>query len=217
MKKNSTEQLSLFEEPTLSKNQAVDRLKPYFGQDLRAVAHEILKLPRQGKLSQKGWAGLTIEALLGLRPNHKQGADFIDWELKVIPLIYQAQSQSFVFKKEMKITLFQPLEMYQVSFFESFVYDKIKSMLIVCRIAETPTDERSLLCGIFGFELSKDVEILEALQREYDDLNWLISKEGTSALSDFRGQWLQVRKDGDYWYFYATKELIAKMCQTRYI
>ena len=217
MKKKNTEQLSLFEEPTLSKNQAVDRLKPYFGHDLRAVAHEILKLPRQGKLSQKGWAGLTIEALLGLKPNQKQGADFIDWELKVIPLIYQAQSQSFVFKKEMKITLFQPLEMYQVSFFESFVYDKIKSMLIVCRIAETPTDESSLLCGVFGFELSKDVELLESLKREYDDLNWLISKEGTSALSDFRGQWLQVRKDGDYWYFYATKELIAKMCQIRYI
>lgn len=217
MKKTPPSQLSLFEEANMSKQQAVERIKPYFAQDLRLVAHQYLKLSLQGKPTIKGWAGLTIEAVLGLKPNNRQGADFLDWELKVIPLVYHVQTQTLSFKKEMKITLFQPLSMEKIDFFDSFLYDKIKSMLIVCRTAEVGTDTRSLLCGIYGFELSEDEVLLQGIQREYEDLNWLISKEGSSALSHFSGHWLQVRKDGDYWYFYATKELIAKMCQTRYI
>ncbi len=206
-------QLLLFDEAPLSKAEAIQRLSPYLNKNIRDLAAQYLRFPTQGVIQHKGWAGLTIEAMLGLKANSKQRADFIDWELKVIPLVYQEKHQRLVFKKEMKITQFQPLEIGDVAFEESYLFDKIKSLLLVCRLYEHPQEEISRLYGLASFDLKDHPILAEELRSEYEDIAWHIGRDGIAQLSQFYGKWLLLRRDGDDWYFYAKKELLFQLTQ----
>ena len=92
----------------LRRADALVQLRALEGADLRPLADAYeLTVWRDGKRN-KGWAGQVVERFLGQRPNARHGADFGDWELKVVPLAF-AGDGVWRLKETMAITMMHDL------------------------------------------------------------------------------------------------------------
>ena len=133
----------------LSRPRALCLLDELIGQDLRPLAtiHGIT-VEKDGK-KNKGWAGQTVEAFLGRSPNSDRGADFGDWELKVVPLVLTA-NDSFRVKESMAIAMFTPEELETQSFEESHLLEKLRSLVLVARHFDEHGERMSIVVCILS-------------------------------------------------------------------
>ncbi|MDX6305927.1 MAG: mismatch repair protein MutH [Blastocatellia bacterium] len=142
----------------------------------------------------KGWAGLVIERYLGLPQNSRQAPDFGTWELKVVPLQRNAANTLRV-KESMAITMLQPAEVLSSRFEDSHLYDKLRSMLVVGRVYESPKELHSILYAAAEFDLDNPI-IREQVAGDYEIIRKQIRSGGIDSVTGDLGRLVQARTKG---------------------
>ncbi|MDX6498430.1 MAG: mismatch repair protein MutH [Blastocatellia bacterium] len=179
---------------SLDRREAQRRINLLAGKDLRPMADEF-RIPvwRNGH-ENKGWAGLVIERYLGLPQNSRQAPDFGAWELKVVPLQRKAANTLRV-KESMAITMLQPAEVLSSRFEDSHLYDKLRSMLVVGRVYESPQELHSILYAAAEFDLDNPI-IREQVAGDYEIIRKQIRSGGIDSVTGDLGKLVQARTKG---------------------
>ncbi|PIX30556.1 hypothetical protein COZ62_02070, partial [Candidatus Berkelbacteria bacterium CG_4_8_14_3_um_filter_39_27] len=109
----------------VTRTTAINNLKKYIGQDLRALAlkHGITTY-ETGK-QNKGWKGLVLERLAGLQTNVSKAPNGLSYELKSVAFHYV--KNDLVPKETMAITMINTAELKAHSFFDSHCWNKLKA------------------------------------------------------------------------------------------
>jgi DNA mismatch repair protein MutH len=178
----------------LDRKEALRRLNLLAGKDLRPMADEYRIPVWKNGHENKGWAGLVIEHYLGLPQNSRQAPDFGDWELKVVPLRRDADGNLRV-KESMAITMLEPAEVLADRFEDSHLYDKLRSMVVVSRIYESPQELHSLLHAAAEFDLDNP-KIREQVASDYEAIRNQIRNGGIDSVTGDLGQLVQARTKG---------------------
>lgn len=178
----------------LNRKEALRRINLLAGKDLRPLADKYgVPVWKNGR-ENKGWAGLVIEQYLGLPQNSRQAPDFGDWELKVVPLRRDAGGNLRV-KESMAITMIEAAEVLANKFRDSHLYDKLRSMIVVSRIYESPQETRSLLHSAAEFDLDNP-KIQQQVEDDYEAIRARIRASGIESLTGDLGKLVQARTKG---------------------
>lgn len=179
---------------SLNRKEAVRRINLLAGKDLRTLADEYeIPVWKNGR-ENKGWAGLVIERYLGLPQNSRQAPDFGDWELKVVPLRKDLNGNLRV-KESMAITMIEPAEVLASNFEDSHLYDKLRSMVVVSRVYESPQELHSMLHAAAEFDLD-DAKIHAQVKADYELIRGQIRTAGIASLTGDLGTLVQARTKG---------------------
>jgi DNA mismatch repair protein MutH len=179
---------------TLSRAEALRRIKLLSGKDLRPIADGYGITVWKNGHKNKGWAGQVIEHYLGLPQNSLQAPDFGTWELKVVPL-RRAADGTLVVKESMAITMIEPAEVLADRFVDSHLYDKLRSMIVVARIFENVADTSSILHSAAEFDLDNP-SIRKQVEDDYEAIRAIIKTKGVEALTGDTGTYIQARTKG---------------------
>jgi DNA mismatch repair protein MutH len=177
--------MSLFPTPPLlSRAEAVELLKPYLGQDLRRISDQLGVTQAHEAVSHYGWAGHTVEWLLGSAPNNQQAADFGTWELKVtsVEKVDGHENQTWLPKGQITLTSIQPAELVKTSFEDSHLFEKTKHLLIACRTYTDPSETSSNLVMLCEYDL--EGELFTEVKQEYEELQWVLREHGLMGMKD---------------------------------
>ena len=173
---------------------AINRLEPLIGSDLRPLADEHqVTVWKNGKLN-KGWVGHTVERILGLPINSSRSPNFGSWELKVVSLKY-LKSGTLVPKETMAVTMLDPIEVAAKKFKDSHLYTKLRKLLVVSRIYESREEERTLLHGVSAFDFA-NVGLYDQIKADYDSIRSTINTKGVGSLTGKMGVYIQPRTKG---------------------
>ena len=179
---------------TLDRKEAVRRISLLAGKDLRPLADQYgIPVWKNGH-ENKGWAGLVIERYLGLPQNSRQAPDFGDWELKVVPLRRDVAGKLRV-KESMAITMLEPGEVLASEFEDSHLYDKLRSMVVVSRVYESPQELHSMLHAAAEFDLDNP-KILKGVKDDYESIRSQIRTRGIDSVTGDLGKLVQARTKG---------------------
>lgn len=189
------QQLDLIGPPQeLTRDEALLRLEQISGDDLRPLADRFgITVWRDGRLN-KGWAGQVVEAYLGRSPNSDKAADFGDWELKVVPLVANAEG-TLRAKESMAIAMFTAEELETQSFEDSHLLEKLRRLIVVARLYLGGEERSSLLLGATEFDLG-NTEIYDQVVEDYEEARWMVRNEGAHALNGGIGRLIQTRVKG---------------------
>jgi len=179
---------------SLDRKEAVRRINLLAGNNLRPMADEYRIPVWKNGHENKGWAGLVIERYLGLPQNSRQAPDFGTWELKVVPLRQDAGGNLRV-KESMAITMLEPAEVLANKFEDSHLYDKLRSMVVVSRIYESPQELRSILHAAAEFDLD-DSKIHAQVKDDYEAIQAQIRLRGIDSVTGDLGKLVQARTKG---------------------
>ncbi len=179
---------------SLDRSEAQRRLNLLAGKDLRPMADEF-RIPvwRNGH-ENKGWAGLVIEHYLGLQQNSRQAPDFDTWELIDVPLWRNADNTLRV-KESVAIIMLQAAEVLSNRFEDSYLYDKLRSPLVVGRIYERPQELHSLFYAAAEFDLDNPI-IREQVAGDYEIIRRQIQAGGIDSVTGDLGKLVQARAKG---------------------
>jgi DNA mismatch repair protein MutH len=178
----------------LDRKEALRRINLLAGKDMRLLADEYgIPVWKNGH-ENKGWAGLVIERYLGLPQNSRQAPDFGDWELKVVPLRRDTAGRLRV-KESMAITMLEAAEVLASKFEDSHLYDKLRSMLVVSRVYESPQELHSMLHAAAEFDLDNP-KIREQVTADYETIRSQIRNGGIDSVTGDLGQLVQARTKG---------------------
>lgn len=178
----------------LDRKEGLRRINLLAGRDLRPMADEYqIPVWKNGR-ENKGWAGLVIEHYLGLPQNSRQEPDFPGWELKVVPLRRDPAGALRV-KESMAVTMLEPAEVLANKFEDSHLYDKLRSMVVVSRIYESPAELHSILHAAAEFDLD-DPKIREQVRADYETIRERIRATGIGSLTGDLGKLVQARTKG---------------------
>ena len=178
----------------LDRKEAVRRINLLAGKDMRPMADEYgIPVWKNGH-ENKGWAGLVIEHYLGLPQNSRQAPDFGDWELKVVPLRRDAETKLRV-KESMAITMLEPSEVLSSKFEDSHLYDKLRRMVVVSRVYESPQELHSMLHAAAEFDLDNP-KIRAQVAADYETIRRQIRTGGIDSVTGDLGQLVQARTKG---------------------
>jgi DNA mismatch repair protein MutH len=179
---------------SLDRKEAVRRINLLAGKDLRPLADQYgIPVWKNGR-ENKGWAGLVIERYLGLPQNSRQAPDFGDWELKVVPLRKDAEGKLRV-KESMAITMLEPAEVLANKFEDSHLYDKLRSMVVVSRIYESPQELHSILHAAAEFDLDNP-KVHDQVKADYETIRTQIRARGIDSVTGDLGKLVQARTKG---------------------
>ena len=179
---------------TLDRKEAVRRINLLAGKDLRSLADEYQIPVWKNGHENKGWAGLVIERYLGLAQNSRQQPDFGAWELKVVPL-RPASDGTLRVKESMAITMLEPTEVLADEFEDSHLYDKLRSMLVVSRIYDSPEERHSMLHAAAEFDLD-NAKIRAQVKTDYETIREQIRRHGIDSVTGDLGKLVQARTKG---------------------
>ena len=198
----------------ITREQAISILSPYIGKDLRPIADECGVTVWKNGRKNKGWAGMVVEQLLGHRQDAEQVPDFGTWELKVVPIVRNAQGH-WQMKETMAITMIDPKNVAETPFEHSHLLDKLHALLICAREWLKDQDERSRLIKSGIFDLT-DGETFRQVQADYELVQKTIRTDGAKALTGWMGNLVQPRSKGPghgvvSHAFYARTTFVARM------
>ena len=179
---------------SLSRAEALWRIRLLCGKDLRPLAEQYAVTVWKNGHKNKGWAGQVIEQYLGLPQNSLQAPDFGSWELKVVPLMRAADGTVRV-KESMAITMIEPVEVVANAFADSHLYDKLRSLIVVARIFENVADTSSILHSAAEFDLDNPA-IRKQVEDDYEAIRELIRISGIDKLTGDTGKYVQARTKG---------------------
>jgi len=199
--------------------EALESLGALVGQDLRALAEKHGITVWKAGHKNKGWAGHTLERVLGLPLNSAQSPNFGSWELKLIPLV-ATRSGSLRVKETMAITMIDPYEVSAKEFEQSHLFNKLTKIVIAARVFESIEDDRSILHSVSSFDLD-DPAIYSQVKADYDLVRHTIREQGYGSLSGRMGVLVQPRTKGPGHgstsrAFYARTKFVAKILPTGY-
>ena len=115
----------------------------------------------------------------------------------------------------MAITMIDPYNVLHTPFEESHLLQKLKKILIFARIWEGTDEPRSILYGIYEFDL-ENKELYEQIKEDYELVRNVIKTKGFDALTGKMGVYIQPRTKGTGHgsktrAFYARKNLLKKI------
>lgn len=197
-----------------SREEAIAILKPDVGKDLRAFADRYGVTVWKNGRKNKGWAGMTVERMLGHRQDAAQAPDFGAWELKVVPIARNPQGHWQV-KEPMAITMIDPRNVAETPFDHSHLLDKLRALLVCAREWKSERDDESRLIKLGTFDLA-DGETFRQVQADYELVQKTIRNEGAKALTGWMGNLVQPRSKGPghgvvSHAFYARTTFVSKM------
>jgi DNA mismatch repair protein MutH len=179
----------------MDRGDAVEKLKSFVGTSLQKLADDYgiaIQLP-DGK-PNKGWAGHTIEALLGLEKNSRQEPDGGTWELKAVP--YKLRKGVYVPKETMAITMINPTDVVKKSFEESHLLNKLQSLVVLKRSVGSNLFDPSFILDVKEFDLSGN--LYDSVRRDYEEVQACLADpaRGFSKLTGRMGTFIQPRTKG---------------------
>jgi len=193
---------------------AVKNLEKHIGQDLAEIAKKLgITTFTDGK-QNKGWKGLTLELLAGLKNDNKQAPNGLGFELKSTAF-YLAKG-IWTPKETMAITMINPANLVATSFFKSHCWNKLKSMVFCAVSWNGKHNPKSELLKIQSFDFLEDEDIIKEIEADYEFIRHKCSTQGFQALTGKDGKWIQARTKGaghgsTSRAFYARKGLIKKI------
>lgn len=171
------------------------RLSRLEGSDLRTLADEYgIAVFREGR-KRKGWAGLVVEACLGLPPNPRQAPNGETWELKLIPLIRNTRG-GFRVKETMAITMIHPDKILSEEFEESHLLSKLRRMIVCVRMHESTREETSELIKVVRYDIDDHPEVRNQVRADFIEVKEAIRTRGFDSLTGSMGVLVQPRTKG---------------------
>ncbi len=193
---------------------AIDNLKKYIGKDLRTLAlqHGITTF-ETGK-QNKGWKGLVLERLAGLKTNVSKAPNGLTYELKSVS--FHNKKEMLVPKETMAITMINPEELKAHSFFESHCWAKLKTIVFCAVMWHGQNAEKAELLKVTSLDFSETDELILEIKDDYDLIRNKLITQGFEALTGKDGKWIQARTKGaghgsTSRAFYARTSLVQKI------
>jgi len=196
---------------------AIKNLKRAVGKDLRALATEHGVTTYETGKQNKGWKGLVLERVAGLETNISKAPNGLSWELKSVSF-HEVKGQ-LVPKETMAITMINPTELKQHSFFESHCWAKLKA-IIFCAVAwHGKNADNAELIKVTSLDFSETDELIQEIKADYDFIRNKLIKKGFKSLTGADGKWIQARTKGagrgsTSRAFYARTLLVKKILET---
>ena len=206
----------------VTRTTAINNLKKYIGQDLRALAlkHGITTY-ETGK-QNKGWKGLVLERLAGLQTNVSKAPNGLSYELKSVAFHYV--KNDLVPKETMATTMINTAELKAHSFFDSHCWNKLKAIIFCAVKWNGKNSNDGQLTKVASLDFSEDDGLIKEVKADYDFIRAKLIKKGFSTLTGKDGKWIQARTKGTGGInprtgerrpitraFYARKEFVKKI------
>ncbi|PIV25533.1 hypothetical protein COS38_01090 [Candidatus Berkelbacteria bacterium CG03_land_8_20_14_0_80_40_36] len=206
----------------VTRTTAINNLKKYIGQDLRALAlkHGITTY-ETGK-QNKGWKGLVLERLAGLQTNVSKAPNGLSYELKSVAFYYV--KNDLVPKETMATTMINTAELKAHSFFDSHCWNKLKAIIFCAVKWNGKNSNDGQLTKVASLDFSEDDGLIKEVKADYDFIRAKLIKKGFSTLTGKDGKWIQARTKGTGGInprtgerrpitraFYAKKEFVKKI------
>ena len=206
----------------VTRTTAINNLKKYIGQDLRALAlkHGITTY-ETGK-QNKGWKGLVLERLAGLQTNVSKAPNGLSYELKSVAFYYV--KNDLVPKETIAITMINTAELKAHSFFDSHCWNKLKAIIFCAVKWNGKNSNDGQLTKVASLDFSEDDGLIKEVKADYDFIRAKLIKKGFSTLTGKDGKWIQARTKGTGGInprtgerrpitraFYARKEFVKKI------
>ncbi len=173
---------------------AIKNLKKYIGKDLRALALEHGITTYETGKQNKGWKGLVLERLAGLETNVSKAPNGLTYELKSVS--FHNKGDILVPKETMAITMINPTELKEHSFFESHAWAKLKTMVFCAVTWHGKNAQEAELVKVASLDFAEDDELIQEIKADYDFIRTKLIKRGFSALTGKDGKWIQARTKG---------------------
>lgn len=178
----------------ITRFEATHKLQKFIGQDLRKLATEHhFNIFKNGKLN-KGWAGSTLERVLGVGNNCIQAPNGDFWELKVVPLV-KRKNGNWRVKETMAITMIKPEDDAITPFEQSHLFSKMEKMIICGRERVDKEESSSPLLYVNSFDLLSTT-FWPQIKKDYELIQTTITKQGFSTLTGKIGKFIQPRTKG---------------------
>lgn len=193
---------------------AIRNLKRYIGKDLRELAKKYGITTYETGKQNKGWKGLILERLAGLTTNNKPAPNGLSFELKSVS--FQKINGFLVPKETMAITMINPKELVEHTFFESHCWVKLKSLVFCVVMWNGKNADKAELIGVTSLDFLNDDKLIKEIEEDYEYIRKKLITSGYSSLTGKDGKWIQARTKGPGHgstsrAFYARKSLVAKI------
>ena len=200
----------------ITRRTACDTLKNYVGQDLFSLAkkHNVTVIAENGNIN-KGWKGLTLERVAGLRSNNKKAPNGLGWELKTAS--YVLKNGMWAPKETMAITMIKCEDLEKDDFFHSHLWNKMKS-LIFCAVAwNGKHSTNSSMLKITAMDFLETDELINEVKKDYEFIRNKLKTQGKEALTSKDGKYVQARTKGPGHgstsrAFYVRRCFLGKIC-----
>ena len=201
----------------ITRTNAIKNLKKYVGQDLRKLALKYKITTYETGKQNKGWKGLVLERLAGLQNNISKAPNGLSYELKSVS--FHKVKNVLVPKETMAITMINPEELKQHSFFESHCWAKLKSIVFCAVMWHGQNSESGELLKVASLDFAEDDESIKEIKADYDLIREKLITQGFEALTGADGKWIQARTKGAGHgsisrAFYARTGLVKKIFET---
>lgn len=198
----------------ITRTTAIKNLKKHIGKDLRKLALEYGITTYETGKQNKGWKGLILERLAGLETNISKAPNGLSYELKSVSFHYI--KDKLVPKETMAITMINPEELKNHSFFESHCWTKLKSIVFCAVMWHGKNSESGELLKVTSLDFAEDDELIKEIKADYDFIQNKLIKRGFKALTGADGKWIQARTKGSGHgstsrAFYARTNLVKKI------
>lgn len=198
----------------ITRTAAIKNLKKYIGQDLRKLALEYGITTYETGKQNKGWKGLVLERLAGLQTNVSKAPNGLSWELKSVS--FHKMKGQLVAKETMAITMINPKELKDNSFFESHCWAKLKAIVFCAVMWHGKNSENGELVKVASLDFAEDDKLIKEIKADYDFIREKLIEDGFENLTGEYGKWIQPRTKGaghgsTSRAFYARKELVNKI------
>jgi DNA mismatch repair protein MutH len=199
----------------LTRHNALEALYEQKGKELSSFAdrHGVTIVGDSGKIN-KGWKGLVCEGIAGLGLNTSKAPNGLGFELKSVP--YYEKNGFWVPKETMAITMLNQEDLIAHSFFQSCLWEKIKSMIFCITSWNGRNSTTSTLLGVRSFDLMKNDICIKGAEEDYEFIREKLRTKGYKALTSKDGYWIQARTKGaghgsTSRAFYAKKTFLAAL------
>ncbi|MEK7607511.1 MAG: MutH/Sau3AI family endonuclease [Patescibacteria group bacterium] len=173
---------------------AIENLKKYIDQDLRKLALKHGITTYETGRQNKGWKGLVLERLAGLKTNISKAPNGLTYELKSVS--FHNKKEILVPKETMAITMINPEELKAHSFFESHCWAKLKTIIFCAVMWYGKNAEKAELIKVTSLDFAETDELILEIKADYDLIRKKLIKYGFEALTGKDGKWIQARTKG---------------------
>ncbi len=201
----------------ITRQVAINNLKKYISKDLRSLALKYKITTYETGKQNKGWKGLILERLAGLENNISKAPNGLSWELKSVS--FHNKKEILTPKETMAITMINPEELKQHSFFESHCWAKLKSIIFCAVMWHGQNAEKAELIKVVSLDFLETDELIQEIKVDYDFIRNKLKTQGFKALTGKDGKWIQARTKGAGHgsvsrAFYARTSLVKKIFET---
>ncbi|MBI3589122.1 MAG: hypothetical protein HY093_01765 [Candidatus Liptonbacteria bacterium] len=193
---------------------AIKNLKKYIGKDLRVLAKQNDITTYETGKQNKGWKGLVLERLAGLKTNVSKAPNGLSYELKSVS--FHKVKGELIPKETMAITMINPTELAAHSFFESHCWSKLKAIIFCAVMWHGKNSQGTELLKVTSLDFADDDELIKEIKGDYDFIRQKLITKGFKSLTGKDGKWIQARTKGSGHgstsrAFYARKPLVKKI------